>query len=172
MESFTTDQGVREPGLVELVERARKADAPVMTVEEVQRLGAIDPVDVQVDDVPWMTLENADDGPKICKIVQQIKVTKTHQRTLDHNPDLTLTLQTTTLQISDGDITELYGLRPTDRDRGMHLFSGGNVVSESVRMTTGKMRSTGQAVWVISGDVVASRRGRVYRVRVVFDQVS
>ena len=75
-------------------------------------------------------------------------------------------------QVSDKDITELFGLRPADRDRGMKLFRGGNVVSESVRITTGKMRSgVNQKVWIIEGDVVASQRGRVYRARVVFDQV-
>ena len=78
MEAFETDQGVKEPGLVTLVERAEQSNAPVMTVAEVQRLGVIDPVDVQVDDVPWLTLENPDDGPKICKIVKQFKVIKTH----------------------------------------------------------------------------------------------
>ena len=45
-----------------------------MTIEDVQRLGVIDPVDVQVDDVVWLSLENADDGPKILEILKHTQV--------------------------------------------------------------------------------------------------
>ena len=45
-------------------------------------------------------------------------------------------------------------------------------MKESVKMTTGQMRGGAQQnVFIIAGDVVASQRGRVYHVRVVFDKV-
>ena len=110
-----------------------------MTPEDVQRLGALDPVNVSIDeDGPCFSLEKPEDGPKILQVIKQ-------------------------LQISDKDIglddDGLFGLRPTDRDRGMQLFRGGNVVSETVKVTSGTLRSDRTPVWIISGDVVASQRG-------------
>ena len=93
-----------------------------------------------------MSLTNPGDGPAILRIVKQ-------------------------LNIGEKEITKLVGLRPTDRDRAMQLFRGGNVISKSVKVTTGKIRSNGEPVWIIMGDVVASQRSRVYSVRVVFSQV-
>ena len=75
-------------------------------------------------------------------------------------------------EVGDADITSLFGLRAADRDRAMKLFRGGNIVSDSVQLTTGTTRGSSQErVWVISGDVVASQRTRVYQARVVFSQV-
>ena len=91
-------------------------------------------------------------GPKIMQIVTQLKIS---------DKDIGLT--------KDG----LFGLRPTDRDRGMHLFRGGNIVADTVRVTSGTLRSPDRTpVWIITGDVVASQRNRVYRTRVVFNKVS
>ena len=104
------------------------------------------------EDCTWLSLERDDAGPEILKIVK-------------------------TLRIADVDIglddDGLFGLRPTDRDRGMQLFRGGNVVSNSVRIASGTLRSPGQTpVWIVSGDVVASQRNRVYRTTVVFNMVT
>ena len=111
---------------------------------QVQRLGALDPVGVQVDEKgEWLHLSNPDDGPKILEVVQKLVVS---------DEDIGLT--------EDG----LFGLRPTDRDRGMHLFRGGNVVADSIKFVTGTLRGPDKReVWIVSGDVVASQRGRVYR---------
>ena len=149
MESFVTDCGAEEPGLVDLVQRADEMNIPPMTIEEVQRLGAVDPVAVAADtDKPWLSFQNNEDGPKILDIVHQ-------------------------LSVSDEEITKVLGLRPTDRDRAMFLFSGGNIVSNSVTVASGKLRvGAKQPVWIIEADVVASRRGRVYSTRVVFDKVT
>ena len=117
---------------------------------KVQRLGALDPVAVEIDETMPLSLKNPEDGPKVLGIVRQLAI---------GDEDVGLD--------EDG----LFGLRPTDRDRGMHLFRGGNVVAESVEFTSGTLRSCDRRkVWVVAGDVVASQRGRVYRVRVVFDQ--
>ena len=110
-----------------------------MTIEEVQRLGGLDPVSVKFDeDCTWLSLERDDASPEILKIVK-------------------------TLRIADVDIglddDGLFGLRPTDRDRGMYLFRGGTVVANSVRVTSATRRSPDRApvVWIVSGDVVASQ---------------
>ena len=119
MEPFQSPCGADEPGLVGLVQRALDVDAPCMSVEEVQRLGALDPVGVQIDEGRWLSLETKEDGPEILSIVNKLK-------------------------ISDDDIGKdengLFGLRATDRTRAMYLFRGGNIVSESVRFTTGTTR--------------------------------
>ena len=125
---------------VALVRRAMRHDAPCMTLEDVQRLGALDPVNVSIDaDGPCFSLENDEDGPKILEVINQLKIA---------DEDIGLD--------DDG----LFGLRPTDRDRGMQLFRGGNVVSESVKVTSGTLRNDRTPVWIISGDVVASQRGK------------
>ena len=172
MESFTLPCGGEEPGLVDLVTQADGKNVPVMTVEEVQRLGALDPVAVKIDEAKeCLSMDNNEHGPKITQIIHQLKVTPT----LTTTSTLPFTADThvhTPTQVGDEDITALLGLRPTDRDRAMGLFSGGHIVTDSVRITTGKMRvGARQSVWIISGDVVASMRGRVYRTQVVFDQV-
>jgi len=124
-----------------------------MTIEEVQRLGGFDPVSVKIDeDSTLLSLENNDDGPEILKVVKTLGIT-----------DVDIGLE------DDG----LFGLRPTDRDRGMQLFRGGNVVSDSVRVASGTLRSPGRTpVWIVSGDVVASQRNRVYRTTVVFNKTT
>ena len=67
----------------------------------------------------------------------------------------------------------MFGLRPTDRTRGLQLFRAGHVVSDSFRITTGRTRgTTRRAVWIISVEVVASQRSRSYNVQVVFDQAT
>ena len=76
LEPFKTECGGEEPGLVTLVERALDEDPPVMTIDQVQRLGTIDPVEVEVDDVPWLSLDNNDDGPKMLDIAQQLRVSQ------------------------------------------------------------------------------------------------
>ena len=117
---------------------------------KVQRLGALDPVAVEIDEAMPLSMKNPEDGPKVLEIVNQLAIG-------DESVGLN----------KDG----LFGLRPTDRDRGMHLFRGDNVVAESAEFTSGTLQSCHRRkVWVVSGDVVASQRGRVYRVRVVFDQ--
>ena len=80
-------------------------------------------------------------------------------------------------QVSDEDIglddSGLFGLRPTDRTRGLRLFAGGHVVSDSFKVTSGVTRdSMKRAVWIVQGDVVASQRSRIYNVRVVYDKVT
>ena len=71
---------------------------------QVQRLGALDPVGVQADeDSTWLRLSEPKDGPEILKIVKKLAIS---------DEDVGLT--------EDG----LFGLRPTDRDRGMQLFRG------------------------------------------------
>ena len=40
-----------------------------------------------------------------------------------------------------------------------------------IQVSSGKMKTTGQAVWVVSGEVVASQRCRVYHTTVVFNKV-
>ena len=155
METFQTPCGGVEPGIFELVTKALEAGprCPIMTVEEVQRLGALDPVGVEIDTDEWLSIEKKpdhmpDDGPKIMEIVSK-------------------------LQVSDEVMTGLFGLCPTDRDRSMNLFRGGNIVTDSVRITSGVTRGpNSEDVWIISSDVVASRRTRVYRTRVVFSQVT
>ena len=124
-----------------------------MTVEEVQRLGGLDPVSVKIDeDSTCLSLETDDDGPKILKIIKTLKIA---------DEDIGLD--------DDG----LFGLRNTDRDRGMQLFRGGNVVADSVRVASGTLRSPDQTpVWIVSGDVVASQRSRVYRTTVVFNKIT
>ena len=42
--STTNAAGGKEPGLADLVQRALNTGAPCMTVEQVQRLGSLDPV--------------------------------------------------------------------------------------------------------------------------------
>jgi len=122
-----------------------------MTIEEVQRLGGLDPVSVKIDEHgTCLSLEKDEDGPEILKVVK-------------------------TLRIADVDIGRdddgLFGLRNTDRDRGMQLFRGGNVVADSVRVISGTLRSPEQTpVWIVSGDIVASQRNRVYRTTVVFNK--
>ena len=86
-------------------------------------------------------------------------------------------LPTNAHQISDKDIgldkDGLFGLRPTDRDRGLQLFRAGHVVSNSFRISTGHTRGTNRrAVWIVSADCVASQRTRVYNVQVVFDKAT
>ena len=86
-------------------------------------------------------------------------------------------LSTNSHQISDKDIglddNGLFGLRPTDRTRGLQLFRAGHVVSNSFRINSGYTRGPERrAVWILSADVVASQRTRVYNVRVVFDKTS
>ena len=148
LESFQSPCGAFEPGIVQLVERADRLNTPSMTVEEVQRLGAIDPVAVAIDRTkPWLRVSNDEDGPKILNIIKNFKV-------------------------NDDEITRVLGLCPTDRERAMHLFSGGNIVVDSVKVVSGKLRTGAQQpVWIIEADVVASRRTRVYSTRVTFDQV-
>jgi len=120
------------------------------TLLKVQRLGSLDPVAVELDEAMPFSLKNPEHGPKILDIVHQLAI---------GDEDVGLD--------EDG----LFGLRPTDRDRGMNLFRGGNVVAESVQFASATLRSSsGRKVWVVSGDVVASQRGRVYRVTVVFDK--
>ena len=124
-----------------------------MTVEEVQRLGGLDPVSVKIDeDGTCLSLEKDEDGPEILKIVKRLRI---------EDDDIGLD--------DDG----LFGLRPTDRDRGMQLFRGGNVVSHTVKITSGTLRSSEQTpVWIVSGDVVASQRNRVYRTTVAFNKTT
>ena len=70
-----------------------------MSDDEVQRLGELDPVNVQIDEDRWLSLENKEDGPKILSIVHK-------------------------LRISDGDIGKdengLFGMGVTDRTRAMY----------------------------------------------------
>ena len=149
MESFTNDSGGEEPGLYNLVDKADKTNSPVMTLEEVQRLGGVDPVSIQLDfnESEWLSLNKPEDGPKILEIVKQLKV-------------------------GDKTITELVGLCPKGRDRAMHLFRGGNIISKTVKVTTGKTRGPNpEKVWIITGSVVASQRTRIYETSVVFSQV-
>ena len=138
---------------VDLVRRTMKQKVPCMTIEEVQRLGALDPVNVAIDENdPCLSLEKNEDGPEILRIINKLKIA---------DEDIGLD--------DDG----LFGLRPTDRDRGMQLFRGGNVVVESVKLRSGTLRSPDRTpVWIVSGDVVASQRGRVYRVTVVFNKTT
>ena len=72
-------------------------------------------------------MENKEDGPAILSIVHK-------------------------LRISDDDIGKdengLFGLRATDRTRAMYLFRGGNIVSESVRFTTGTTRGPNRLVFI------------------------
>ena len=87
-----------------------------MTVEDVQRLGALDPCAVQIEtDEKELLLLNDEDADQIREIVNK-------------------------LQISDADILELFGLRPTDRDRAMKLFRGGHVVTRTVKFRSGHTR--------------------------------
>ena len=128
MEPFKSTCGADEPGLVGLVQRALDVEAPCMTDQQVQRLGALDPVNVQIDQGNrWLSLENKEDGPEILSIVNK-------------------------LRISDDDIGKdengLFGLRATDRTRAMYLFRGGNIVSESVRFTTGITRGPNRLVLI------------------------
>ena len=127
MEPFKSPCGADEPGLVGLVQRALDVEAPCMSAEEVQRLGALDPVNVQIDEGRWLSLENKEDGPEILSIVHK-------------------------LRISDDDIGKdengLFGLRATDRTRAMYLFRGGNIVSESVRLTTGTTRGPYRLIFI------------------------
>ena len=80
MESFETPCGGEEPGLAVLVERAIQKGTPPMTLEEVQRVGALDPVAYEIDvDVQGgkpvtYSLDESKDGPKIAKIVHTLKV--------------------------------------------------------------------------------------------------
>ena len=164
-------------------ERERERDCVcvcVCCVEEVQRAGALDPVAYQIDQViqggkPVVySLDNRNDGPKIAEIVTTLKVcvcvcvrwwgggrgTNTHPRTYTHP------------QVSDKDINKLFGLRNADRDRAMKLFTGGHIISDSVSFASGKMKTTNKAVWILSGEVVASQRARVYHTTVVFDKVN
>ena len=60
--------------LVDLVQKALETNAPCLTVEQVQRMGALDPVAVQIDPGPWLSLSESGDGPKIAEIIQQLKV--------------------------------------------------------------------------------------------------
>ena len=155
MEPHPNACGSDEPGLFGLVTQALDAGprCPIMTVEEVQRLGALDPVGVEIDTDEWLSIEKKaehmpDDGPKIMEIISK-------------------------LQVTDEVMTGLFGLCPTDRDRAMNLFRGGNIVTDSMRITSGVTRGpNSQPVWIISCDVVASRRTRVYRTRVVFSQAT
>ena len=59
METFKNPSGGNEPGIAALVQKAIDTDADVMTLEEVQRLGAVDPVGIQVDlnEADWLSLE-------------------------------------------------------------------------------------------------------------------
>ena len=87
-----------------------------MTIEEVQRLGALDPCAVQIDkDVKELSLLNDDDTQKIAEIMKNI-------------------------HISDKDITNLFGLRAADRDRAMKLFRNGHIVTRSVKICSGTTR--------------------------------
>ena len=112
-------------------------------------MGALDPVSVQIDGGPELSLETPADGPKIAKIIHQ-------------------------LQISDKDIgvgeDSLFGLRNTDRTRGLQLFRAGHVVSNSFRIRSGHTRLDRRPVWIVSADCVASQRSRVYNVNVVFSK--
>ena len=74
MESFENPAGGREPGLIDLVQKALETNVPCLTVEQVQRMGALDPVAVQIDPGPWLSLSEVGDGPKIAEIMQQLKV--------------------------------------------------------------------------------------------------
>ena len=80
MEAFESPCGSHEPGLVTLVQRALENNTPVMTLEEIQRVGALDPVAYEIDtdtehDKPVVySLDKATDGPKIAEIVKSFKV--------------------------------------------------------------------------------------------------
>jgi len=65
MEAFDNPAGGEEPGIATLVQKALDTDAAVMTLEQVQRLGAVDPVGVQVDlnEADWLALENPEGKP-------------------------------------------------------------------------------------------------------------
>ena len=100
MEHFEAPCGGTEPGLVTLVERARQNQTPAMTLEEVQRVGALDPVAYEIDtDIQGgkpvvYSLDEAKDGPKIAEIVENLKVLdihNTHTHTLKHTHVLTPT---------------------------------------------------------------------------------
>ena len=113
MESFVAPSGGNEPGLAALVERAWQNKTPAMTLEEVQRCGALDPVAYQIDTDTEngkplsYSLDNRQDGEKISEIVSSLKV-------------------------NDEDIKQLFGLRNADRDRALKLFTGGHIISDSV----------------------------------------
>ena len=72
----------REPGLVDLVQRALETNAPCVTVEQVQRMGALNPVAVQINPGPWRSLNKAEEGAKFAQIIQQPKVFFTHLVTM------------------------------------------------------------------------------------------
>ena len=58
--------GSTEPGLIQLVKRVMRQNPPCMTVEEVQRLGGLDPVSVKIDmEGTCLSLEKDKDGPEI-----------------------------------------------------------------------------------------------------------
>ena len=80
MEPFESPCGSNEPGLAALVDRAWQNNTPAMTLEEVQRVGALDPVAYEIDtDIEGgkpviYSLDNKEDGPKIMEIVGNFKV--------------------------------------------------------------------------------------------------
>ena len=94
MQAFKNPAGGEEPGLIQLVEKARDQKTPAMTLEEFQRHGGVDPVGVKIDKDSSLSLKKPTDGPAITKIMKKLK-------------------------IDDDTITDLVGLRPTDRDRAM-----------------------------------------------------
>ena len=83
METFESPCGGVEPGLAMLVQRAWETKAPPMTLEEVQRVGALDPVAYEIDtDIEngkpvIYSLDETNDGPKIAEIVETLRVVHT-----------------------------------------------------------------------------------------------
>ena len=90
MEPFPSPCGAVEPGIAALVERARENQTPAMTLEEVQRVGALDPVAYEIDveshagKPVQYSLDEEKDGPKIAEIVESLKVLGIHTHTHTH----------------------------------------------------------------------------------------
>ena len=103
MEPFESPCGAKEPGLAALVDQARKNQTPAMTLEEVQRVGALDPVayeiDIDIEDGQPLTysLDKKEDGTRIVKIVEGLKVRDipTHSQHTRTCTDITYRLVTT-----------------------------------------------------------------------------
>jgi hypothetical protein len=82
MEEHQSVSGGIEPGIFQLVTKEEQAGpkCPIMTVKEVQRLGSLDPVGVEIDADHWLSLEKKadhipDDGPQIMEIINKLTVT-------------------------------------------------------------------------------------------------